>query len=187
MEEVDLHLMREAIGLADQCRPIKDGIPKVGALIAVGGTVIGRGHRGTGNPDDDEHAEHNAFRTVPERRELPRATLYTTLEPCTREVRSKPLECCTEQILQAEVKRVFIGILDPNQGVRGKGYWELQSRGVDVETFPAQLALQIRAMNERFIRFQQTIGARFLNPRLDSRSSCSSSGTAVGLAVAGWC
>src|SRR5262249_2983660 len=53
---------------------------------------------------------------------------------------------------------------DPNQGVRGKGYWELQSRGVDVEVFPARMALQIRAMNERFIRFQQTIGAQVLHP-----------------------
>jgi hypothetical protein len=48
-------------------------------VIVVGGTVIGRGHRGTGKPNDDEHAEQKAFLTVPDRRELPRATLYTTL------------------------------------------------------------------------------------------------------------
>ena len=114
--------------------------------------------------DDDEHAEHNSFLCEFDRRLLPNATIYTTLEPCTREVRSKPLECCTEQILQAEVKKVFIGILDPNQGVRGKGLWELQSRGIEVELFPPDLAKEIRALNERFIRFQQTLGAEIIQP-----------------------
>ncbi|MFL5241567.1 MAG: deaminase [Gemmataceae bacterium] len=164
MTETDIRLMREAIGLAEGCNPVKDGIPKVGAVIAVGEVVIGSGRRGTGKPNDDEHAEHNAFLKVPDRRQLPSATVYTTLEPCTREVRSKPLECCTEQLLQAKVKKVFIGILDPNQGVRGKGLWELQSRGIEVELFPPELAQALLAINQKFIRFQQTLGAQILHP-----------------------
>jgi pyrimidine deaminase RibD-like protein len=121
MEAFDQKHMGEAIALADQCLPIADRIPKVGAVIAIGETVIGKGHRGTGEPTDDDHAEKMALDGVVERKQLPTATLYTTLEPCTPDVRSKPLTCSTELIAHAEIKRVFIGILDPNQGVRGKG------------------------------------------------------------------
>jgi pyrimidine deaminase RibD-like protein len=164
MESVDYENMKKAIAQAEQCQPIADRIPKVGAIIAVGDTVIGRGHRGTGNPNDDEHAEWHAIQSVPDRSQLPKATVYTTLEPCTPEVRSDPLKCCTELIRQAGVKKAFIGILDPNQGVRGKGLWELQDRGIDVELFPPDLAKQIRVLNDKFIRAQRTLGIRILEP-----------------------
>jgi len=159
----DEELMNEAIFLAERCKPIADRIPKVGAVIAVDGIIVGKGQRGTGESGDDDHAEKVALRGVVDRKQLPRATVYTTLEPCTPEVRSEPLDCCTELIRQAEVKRVFIGILDPNQGVRGKGLWELQSRGIEVELFPPELAKKIRVLNDKFIRVQQTLGIRITN------------------------
>ncbi len=155
--------MEQAIEVAERCRPIADRIPKVGAVISVRGTTIASGHRGTGLAGDDDHAEKVALSRVSEKSDLPDATLYTTLEPCTREVRSKPLECCTELVLQSGIKRVFIGILDPNQGVRGKGLWELQDRGVEVELFPPDLAARIRAHNEAFIREQRSLGIRITN------------------------
>lgn len=158
MNSHDETQMNRAIEQAEQCRPIADRIPKVGAVIAIDGVVIGMGHRGTGQPDDDDHAEMVALRKVPDRAQLADATVYTTLEPCTPDVRSDPLTCCTELIRQAEVKRVFIGILDPNQGVRGKGLWELQERGIDVELFPPELAKRIRLQNDKFIREQRRIG-----------------------------
>jgi diaminohydroxyphosphoribosylaminopyrimidine deaminase/5-amino-6-(5-phosphoribosylamino)uracil reductase len=163
MNSHDEMLMNRAIEQAEQCRPIADRIPKVGAVIAVDGTVIGMGHRGTGQAGDDDHAEMVALRGVADRTELAKATVYTTLEPCTPEVRSDPLTCCTELIRQAGVKRVFIGILDPNQGVRGKGLWELQERGIEVELFPPHLAKRIRVLNDRFIREQRRLGLRITN------------------------
>src|ERR1035441_3187146 len=163
MRQTDEELMSEAISLAEYCKPIADRIPRVGAVIAVDGVIIGKGHRGTGNSGDDDHAEKVALKGVVDRKQLPQATVYTTLEPCTPEVRSEPLDCCTELIRQAEVKRVFIGILDPNQGVRGKGLWELQSRGIEVELFPPELAKKIRVLNDNFIRVQQTLGIRITN------------------------
>ena len=113
--------MASAIALAKKCAPIADRIPKVGAVIALGGKIIGRGGWGTGKTGDDDHTEKVAINSVQDKTRLPQATLYTTLEPCTKEVRSDPLDCCTELITQHRFKRVFIGILDPNQGVRGKG------------------------------------------------------------------
>lgn len=129
MNSNDLKFMNEAIDWAARCNPIRESIPKVGAIISAGDLVLGRGRRGTGQEGDDDHAEMEALNVVDNKSKLAGATLYTTLEPCTREVRSKPLESCTELIRQHQIKRVFIGILDPNQGVTGKGLWALQEAG----------------------------------------------------------
>ncbi len=157
--------MRKAIEWANSCNPQKESIPKVGAVITIGDKLLGQGRRGTGISGDDEHAEKVALKEVPDKSELPKATLYTTLEPCTRTVRTKELECCTELILQHKIQRVFIGILDPNQGVTGKGILELQSHGVEVILFPHELAQGIRAINANFIKAQQGLGATILNPK----------------------
>jgi pyrimidine deaminase RibD-like protein len=163
LREQDLKHMNDAISRAERCNPIADRIPRVGAIIAVGDVVIGSGNRGSGSPGDDEHAEKNALAAVNDKNQLPRATVYTTLEPCTKEVRSDPLDCCTERLHLAGVKKVFIGILDPNQGVTGKGLWELQSKGIDVELFPPDLAKRIRSINDKFIKEQQTLGICITN------------------------
>jgi len=163
MTNTNEHLMIEAISLAEQCKPVAERIPKVGAIIAIGDVVLGRGYRGSGKPNDDDHAEMVAINEVANKKQLPRATIYTTLEPCTREVRSQPLKCCTELITQFGLRSVFISILDPNQGVRGKGLWELQSRGINVELFPPKLAKRLRALNTDFIQVQQTYGIEITN------------------------
>ena len=164
MDKHDLQFMQEAIEWASDCHPVKESIPKVGAIFAVGDKALGRGRRGTGKEGDDEHAEWNAIQQVKDKSKLAKATLYTTLEPCTREVRSKPLECCTELIRQHQIRKVFVGILDPNQGVTGKGLWRLQDSGVEVALFPHDLSKEILAQNADFIRSQQTLGATILSP-----------------------
>jgi pyrimidine deaminase RibD-like protein len=165
MNSQDLKLMQEAIDWADACQPIKESIPKVGAIIAVGDKVLGRGRRGTGREGDDDHAEVNALKQVADKSTLTQAMLYTTLEPCTKDVRSIPEKCCTEQILRYQIKRVFVGILDPNQGVTGKGLWRLQDHGVEVVLFHHDLSQKVRAQNEPFIRSQQTLGATIVAPK----------------------
>lgn len=167
MNDDDFKHMSEAISWAERCNPIADRIPRVGAIIAIGGAIIGHGHRGSGAKDDDEHAEKNALAAVQYRSQLSKATVYTTLEPCTPGVRSNPLDCCTELLSQSGVTKVFIGILDPNQGVTGKGLWELQSRGIDVELFPPELARSLRTINDKFIREQQSLGIRITNTQED--------------------
>jgi len=177
MNEYADRFMNEAIEWARLCNPIEDAIPKVGAIIATGSTVIGRGRRGTGAEGDDEHAEWNALEQVQDETSLPDATLYTTLEPCTGEVRTHPHQSCTELILRRRIPKVVIGILDPNQGVTGKGLWRLQEAGVDVSLFPHNLAQKVRALNEKFIGFQQTLGAKIVSP-VD--------GDVVRIRVPGW-
>jgi len=164
MKNHEREFMEEAIRWAEGCNPIKASIPKVGAIIALGQNAIGRGRRGTGEKGDDDHAEWHAIHDVKEKSNLADATLYTTLEPCTKEVRSNPLECCTERILQFHIPRVFVGILDPNQGVTGKGLLRLQESNIDVGLFHHDLSKQIRIQNAAFILTQQTLGATILTP-----------------------
>jgi pyrimidine deaminase RibD-like protein len=165
MADRNRELMEQAIRLAAECDPIDpDRIPKVGAVIAVGGQIIGAGKRGTGGPGDDDHAELNALGHVTDMAHLPEATVFTTLEPCTPLVRSQPGNSCTERLLRAQVKKVYIGILDPNQGVCGKGVLELQKHKIEVELFPNDLAQRIRLLMDRFIMAQQGLGIDILDP-----------------------
>lgn len=165
MGDYEREFMKEAIRWASACHPIKESIPKVGAVIADGDIPLGRGRRGTGEEGDDQHAEWHAIKEVKDTSALARSTLYTTLEPCTMGVRTNPLECCTELIRQHQIKRVFVGILDPNQGVTGKGLWRLQDTGVEVALFPHDLSKEIRTQNAAFIRSQQTLGATIIAPK----------------------
>ncbi|MGA9800675.1 MAG: deaminase [Terriglobales bacterium] len=160
----DLKFMKEAISWANDCLPKKASTPKVGAIIAAENKVIGRGRRGNGNEGDDEHAEWNAFNAVPNKSMLAGATLYTTLEPCTADVRKKPLESCAELIIQYQIRQVLVGVLDPNQGVTGKGLLRLQEAGVEVALFPHDMSKEIRAINAAFIRSQQTLCATIVSP-----------------------
>jgi pyrimidine deaminase RibD-like protein len=157
----DRKLMETAIAMAEHCRPTDPArIPKVGALIQHGdGRILATGWR-----QDDMHAEKHALTRVSDPAVLPGATVYTTLEPCTPEVRSKPEEACLSLLLDAQVRKVVIGILDPNQGVCGKGVLALQKHDIEVDLFPHDLAQRIRLLNDDFVRAQQTVGVRFLSP-----------------------
>jgi pyrimidine deaminase RibD-like protein len=162
MTSNDRKRMEQAIDAARACKPPDlKRTPKVGAVIEVGGEVY-IGQRG-----EDEHAEKIALGRAAEAgmwNLLQEATVYTTLEPCTKHVRRKPRESCTERLIEAKVKRVVIGILDPNQGVCGKGVLELQHHNIEVALFPHDLAEQIRATNREFINAQQDLGLNILNP-----------------------
>jgi pyrimidine deaminase RibD-like protein len=140
-------------------------IPKVGAVIvAHDGTVLGVGSR-----QAETHAERDALNKVSDRTRLPGATVYTTLEPCTPGVRRNPEESCLRLLRDIQVKKVVIGMLDPNQDVCGKGVLDLQEHNIEVDLFPHDLAQKIRILNEQFVRAQRTLGVEFLEPEHDSK------------------
>ena len=76
-------------------------------------------------------------------------------------------EALGRPIIYVASKRVFIGILDPNQGVTGKGLWALQESGIDVELFPPELAREIKTLNEKFILSQKRPGIKITSVKFE--------------------
>ncbi len=119
--------MRLALRLARRGYGTTSPNPVVGAVLVRGGKIIGRGwHRRTGLP----HAEIEALRDAQKRGRLPRgATLYVTLEPCCTHGRTPP---CTGAIITADIKRVVVGVTDPNPKHSGRAFKILRRAGVEV-------------------------------------------------------
>jgi len=116
--------MRLALREGEKGRGRTHPNPCVGAVIVRAGHVVGRGfHRRAGLP----HAEVEAIRQAG--RAARGADLYVTLEPCAHTGRTPP---CTEAILQAGVRRVFVGAVDPNPLVHGRGIAKLRRAGAEV-------------------------------------------------------
>jgi diaminohydroxyphosphoribosylaminopyrimidine deaminase/5-amino-6-(5-phosphoribosylamino)uracil reductase len=98
--------------------------PAVGAVLVQGGVVVGRGHhRRAGLP----HAEVEAIRDAGDKARG--ADLYVTLEPHDHHGKTPP---CTLAIIDAGVRRVFVGATDPNPLVSGRGLERLRAAGVEV-------------------------------------------------------
>jgi diaminohydroxyphosphoribosylaminopyrimidine deaminase/5-amino-6-(5-phosphoribosylamino)uracil reductase len=103
--------------------------PPVGAVLVRGDRVLGRGAT---RPPGGAHAEIVALAAA-RRRHGPRAargaTLAVTLEPCAHHGRTGP---CVDAILEAGVRRVWIGHRDPSPWTGGKGLRRLRAAGVEV-------------------------------------------------------
>jgi tRNA(adenine34) deaminase len=108
----DLDFMQQALRLAE--RAARDGEVPIGALLVVGGDVIGEGwNRPIGSLDPTAHAEIIALREGGQRLKnyrLGGATLYATLEPCAM---------CIGAVLNARVARVVFGAWDSKAGACG--------------------------------------------------------------------
>jgi diaminohydroxyphosphoribosylaminopyrimidine deaminase/5-amino-6-(5-phosphoribosylamino)uracil reductase len=101
--------------------------PQVGCLIVRGGRVLAEGfHAVAGGP----HAEIAALAELRHARDARGATVYVTLEPCNHVGRTGP---CAEALIAAGVKRVVVGMRDPNPRVRGGGVERLKRAGIAVE------------------------------------------------------
>ncbi len=91
-----------------------NGEVPVGAIVVLGGTVIGRGrNQPIGAHDPTAHAEVVALRDASAKTgnyRLPGATLYVTLEPCAM---------CAGAIMHARVERVVFGARDAKTGACG--------------------------------------------------------------------
>jgi diaminohydroxyphosphoribosylaminopyrimidine deaminase/5-amino-6-(5-phosphoribosylamino)uracil reductase len=79
------------------------------------------------------------------------AVLYVTLEPCSTSGRTGP---CTDAIIQAGVRRIVIGALDPNPPHAGRGIDLLKNAGLNVQS--GVLAEECSALNEAYNKWITT-------------------------------
>lgn len=124
--------------------------PKVGAILIKPNGDIDTAHRG-----ELRHGDHAEF-TLLERKHrsdiLDGSILFATLEPCAPGARKHPKLGCAERIVNARIKKVYIGIEDPDPSVNRYGFQFLVDNGIEVEMFDVDLQKEIRLANEIFLQ-----------------------------------
>lgn len=122
----DADLMRRALEAAASVRTTTSPNPWVGcAILDPSGVVT----IGATQPPGGDHAEVVALRAAGARARG--ATMAVTLEPCDHHGRTPP---CTAAIVEAGVRRVLVGVSDPDRRVDGAGLRRLRDAGVEVVT-----------------------------------------------------
>ena len=138
--------MNLALDLARKSEGQTNPNPLVGAVIVKSGKVVAKGyHEKAGLP----HAEAIALNKAGTKARG--ADLYVNLEPCCHHGRTPP---CTEAIISAGIKRVILGIRDPNRLVNGRGIRFLRKQGVEVVI--GVLRRDCHKINEHFIKYITT-------------------------------
>jgi diaminohydroxyphosphoribosylaminopyrimidine deaminase/5-amino-6-(5-phosphoribosylamino)uracil reductase len=149
MNSSNENYMQTALKLARRGIGSVEPNPAVGCIIVKGNQIIGKGwHKRFGGP----HAEINALEDCKMLSISPTgATMYVTLEPCCHQGKTPP---CTQAIIDAKIKRVYVATVDPSEHAGCKGIEELRNAGIHVETGLCQL--EARMLNAPFIKFAKT-------------------------------
>lgn len=146
--------MQLSINESKKSTPEDYGVhPKVGAILCdFQGNVLVSSYRGeTGNGDHCEYillkkAESLGINTG-------ETILFVALEPCT--ARSPGKIPCAQRIVDSKIRKVYLGMLDPNPIICGRGETFLRMY-TDVERFPSGLIKQIDEINEDFINLYRS-------------------------------
>lgn len=138
--------MRRALQLAEKGRFTTSPNPMVGACLVKSGKLLADGYHALYGKD---HAEIVALKKAG--RKAKGATLFVTLEPCSSWGKTPP---CTEAVIQAGVREVVIGVLDPNPENYGNGLKALKRAGLQVKV--GILAKEIIQQNEWFFKYMKT-------------------------------
>lgn len=104
--------MREAIRQAERASQI--GEVPIGCVIVYEDKIIGRGYnRRMTDKNTLSHAELNAIKKASKKLQdwrLDNCEMYVTTEPC---------QMCAGAIVQARIKKVYIGCMNPKAGCAG--------------------------------------------------------------------
>lgn len=148
-------LMRQALRQAVRGYGRTGPNPLVGALVVRDGEVISSGyHVQVGKAHAEVMALDRAGAAAAG------ADLVVTLEPCSHFGRTPP---CVGRVVQAGVKRVVVGCLDPNPRERGRGVAKLREAGLDVLVGVEEE--RCRRLNDAYFKFITT-GIPFVTLKL---------------------
>jgi diaminohydroxyphosphoribosylaminopyrimidine deaminase/5-amino-6-(5-phosphoribosylamino)uracil reductase len=159
--------MAHALQLAERGLYTTDPNPRVGCVIVKDDEIVGEGwHQKAG----EGHAEVNALHHAGDA--AIGADCYVTLEPCSHFGRTPP---CAEGLIKANVKRVFVAMMDPNPIVSGNGIKKLQQAGIEVHV--GLLTEQAEQLNIGFCK-RMRIGRPYVRSKiamsLDARTAMES-------------
>ena len=115
--------MLKAVALAEKAWGQTSPNPLVGAVVVKDDKIIGQGYH---HRAGEAHAEVNALADAGDAARD--ADIYVTLEPCSTFGRTPP---CTQAIINAGIKKVFIGSVDPNPAHAGKAVEILEEAGIE--------------------------------------------------------
>jgi diaminohydroxyphosphoribosylaminopyrimidine deaminase / 5-amino-6-(5-phosphoribosylamino)uracil reductase len=137
--------------------------PMVGALIVEEGGIVAEGfHQKAG----EDHAEVAALKALG-RKPAEGATLFVTLEPCSTQGQTGP---CTDAILAAGIRKVVVGMEDPNPAHSGRGIQILREKGVAVETGVLEEdCFDLNLIFNSWIRLKRTFFAAKVATTLDGK------------------
>jgi diaminohydroxyphosphoribosylaminopyrimidine deaminase/5-amino-6-(5-phosphoribosylamino)uracil reductase len=145
--EIDEKFMREALRQARKGLGRTSPNPAVGAVIVRNRKILASGyHKMTG----ENHAEVEVLAKIGGKARKD-DVLYVTLEPCNHFGRTPP---CTETILKSGLKRVVVGMRDPNPKISGGGCEFLVEKGIEMKI--GILESECRQLNEAFLKFVTT-------------------------------
>ncbi|MEK7332084.1 MAG: bifunctional diaminohydroxyphosphoribosylaminopyrimidine deaminase/5-amino-6-(5-phosphoribosylamino)uracil reductase RibD, partial [Nitrospirota bacterium] len=140
-------MMKKVLRLAAKAAGMTSPNPMVGAVLVKNGKLIAEDyHRKPGTP----HAEALVIQKAGEKARA--ATLYVNLEPCCHTDKRTPP--CTKAIINAGIKKVVIGMKDPNPKVAGKGIEELEKAGIKI--ISGILEEKAKKLNEAYIKYITT-------------------------------
>ncbi|MCX5718054.1 MAG: bifunctional diaminohydroxyphosphoribosylaminopyrimidine deaminase/5-amino-6-(5-phosphoribosylamino)uracil reductase RibD [Nitrospirae bacterium] len=143
----NISIMKRVLRLAGKASGMTSPNPMVGAVLVKNGKIIAEDyHRKPGT----SHAEALVIDNAGEKAKG--ATLYVNLEPCCHTDKRTPP--CTKAIIKAGVKKVFIGMKDPNPKVSGKGIAELRGAGINVVS--GVLEEDSMKLNEAYAKYTMT-------------------------------
>ncbi len=120
--------------------------PLVGALIVKNGSIVGSGYH---NAYGEDHAEIRALKSADKKANG--GTLFCNLEPCSHSGKTPP---CTDALISAGIKRVVIGMEDPNPLIHGKGIAELRRNNILTDVGIMQD--ECERLNQFFVKYITT-------------------------------
>ena len=168
----DADFLKRALELAKRGEGHTRPNPPVGAVIVKDGKIIGEGwHKRCGG----DHAEvaaikdalKNASASTVRLRSSPSplkgASLYVTLEPCSKPGR---VGACTDGIIAAGLKRVVYGSVDPNPVNRGRAKRILAKAGIACEQIDSEKVIRVCDHQIRGFRKHVTTGFPYVTVKI---------------------
>jgi diaminohydroxyphosphoribosylaminopyrimidine deaminase/5-amino-6-(5-phosphoribosylamino)uracil reductase len=144
----DPHWLEQAIDLSRSCPPSPTAFCVGAIIVSNDGDVLANGYSRETDPHD--HAEEIALTKIPpDDPRLRTATIYTSLEPCSKRA-SRP-RTCTELILTAGIPRVVFAWREPSIFVDCEGAELLVAAGVEVVEL-SSLAEEVKEINAHLFR-----------------------------------